>query len=480
MTSEYGKLNIPEQLVAETQRERLERLYFGIRARKDPVSWRTLNVDARTLAGTPHPEFGIPQSNSFERAGRLVSFLTEGTYLEPLKPEILSSMGYGEFLPSQESENRPLAALLLNGRHLPEPLLWSLADHLSSQGKEVAVVNPVGHYNDAQTRIVAPPLLTREVKKLIIVASTQEMYGGNLDVLAQVINTLVNPHFSAKISEVEIVIPMFGGSRGHRLGQSSTVGYEVLEPEFNAQLLATSTRKVLKQLEVECNGCVPTVRFVTVDIHSRDLPAGTFQEEGFEFLSANPAPEFAEETYQALEKRDLLSLPLNVIAGDEGARERTENFAVSLLTNQRNRLGRVSVIYMKKHRKEAGVVGGVDFLAASEFVKTGNLIQAIPMVIPNLLYPSRTKCVLVMSDDIFDTGSTNEADFAILGQVFPNARLKISTATHPVLSKGFGAMGRVNADLFLFGNSLTQEGLDEHQKVQIVDLAPSIVREIYR
>lgn len=474
----FPNLNYVESLgIDETHRERFERLYSGVRDRNDPVSWRTLIIDSRTVLNVSNPEFNRPGLETFEKALSLVNTLTNGTYLKPLVPEILHSMGYSKFIP-RDIERKPLDALLFNGRHLPEPLLWTLADHLSLEGKEVAVVNPVGHYNDKQTRIVAPHLMTRSVTKFAIVSSTQEMYGGNLSVLANVINTLRNPKFSEKISEVYIIIPMFGGSRGHRVGQSDETGYEILEARFNAELLATTTRTTLEHVDRALEGRIPEVSFVTVDIHNKQIPQETFRKANLNFNSAIPAPEFAQEAYLILEEKALMDLPVKVVACDAGSRERTENCAAALLQDPGNKSKQIDVIYLEKER-ENGVVKKVEFTEAKRFFLEGNNIFLSPLELPSPSNPSTEDCIVFVSDDMVDRGGTNESNFGLLSRVFPNARLKISAATHPVLSKGLDALDRIPADIFLLGNTLTPEGLDEHPKVRIVDMAPAIARQIY-
>ena len=194
-------VNVPAPPV-RIKKEFLEeyiKLYKGVRSREDTVSWRTLIVTVKKLLG----------ASKLSRAKKLVLFLIKRTYLEPLLSEILYALGLRTL---KARKNKDLDFLLLNGRHFPEPLLWSLADYLKEKGKGVAVVNPVGHYNDGQTRVVGPSVIFCKINKLVILSSTQTKLGGSVSVLSNVLRLIRNLKLAERVNEVDVVIPMFDGS----------------------------------------------------------------------------------------------------------------------------------------------------------------------------------------------------------------------------------------------------------------------------
>ncbi|MCH7951506.1 hypothetical protein IH980_02110 [Patescibacteria group bacterium] len=451
-------------------------LHFGVRSKGDPVTWRTFVVDLRRLVGVEHPDSQVPPLERFQDASDLVSALVEDTHLEPLVPEILCAIG--EFEDLVETTQQGLDALLFNGRHYPEPLLFTLADELSGKDKSVAVVNPVGHYNDWETRIIAPRV-TRPIDHFIIVASTQAEQGGSMEVLTKVIRTIRNPEFARNVQEVDVVIPMFGGSRGHRLGQDERVGYEVLEAIVNPKIPALLTKDFLYQLRQELGDEVPPVRFITVDVHNEEYPRRVFQEEGFEFVSADPTPELAHAAYQELEERGCLHLPLKVIACDKGAIPRTENMARALLFHPKNTLKSVDVIYIDKTRLAAGIIEEAEVVNVERwgFAPAGSVERRL-LPVPPVDHPSSEACALLLLDDIFDTGETAAGDMQLAQKHYPNACMKIVAVPNPVLSKGVKALDRVGADVYLFGNTLKQEELLTRADVHTVDMAPAIARVI--
>lgn len=452
-------------------------LHYGIRSQEDPVTWRTLIVDLRRLVNVEEgPDKHAAPQEAFEDAYDFVTALVEGTDLQLVMPDILRAIG--EFDDLIEDTREGLDALLFNGRHFPEPLLYSLADLLRDQGKRVAVINPVGHYTDDEPRIVAPHVI-RPIEHLVIMASTQTKQGGSLEVLSKVSRTIRNTKFTPHVRQVDVVIPMFGGSRGHRLGQDERLGYEVLEATINPKILSLTTRDVLEKLEEETGMRGPVVRFISVDIHNDEYPGGVFEEGGFEFISADPAPELADAAYTELKKRDCLYLPLKVVACDEGAIPRTESMGRALLTHPDNILRTVDIIYIKKFRLEAGVAERVELVRAERWVLTDEgkvVMEEVPMFTKD--EPSDEECVILFSDDMLDTGGTAEGDMDLVVSHYPNTCLKMFAATHPVLSKGVGALDRVGADVYLFGNTLKQPELLDRDDVRPVDMAPAIARVI--
>ena len=301
-------------------------LYRKLRSRRELLPWRTLIIEIKKLLGSGNPEHEPFPKSKFPKAERLVKWLVSGSSLEEVEPEILYALGFD----IKFDKKRMIDALIFNAHHQPEPLLWKLADSFKRQGKKVALVNPVGHYNDMQTRKLSPSCLLTKVKKLLIVSSTQEMYGGSIRTFANVIRTIRNLKFAQHIKEVDVVIPMFGGSRGHRLGQGEEVGYEVMEAVFNAKVLALTTKDVLEQLRIESVGKqVPLVRFFSVDIHNSEYPFKTFRNEGFEFISINPAQQIAEVLYDELKERRLLNYPIKIVACDKEQNRGRKNWLTS-------------------------------------------------------------------------------------------------------------------------------------------------------
>jgi phosphoribosylpyrophosphate synthetase len=87
--------------------------------------------------------------------------------------------------------------------------------------------------------------------------------------------------------------------------------------------------------------------------------------------------------------------------------------------------------------------------------------------------------VLFYSDDMIDTGGTAAKDIELLSTYYPNSRLKVFCATHPVLSKGLGALETIGVDVYLLGNTLNLEGLWESPGVYMVNMASAIAKAIF-
>ena len=75
---------------------------------------------------------------------------------------------------------------------------------------------------------------------------------------------------------------------------------------------------------------------------------------------------------------------------------------------------------------------------------------------------------------MIDTGGTAEKDLKFISGFYPNCVLKIFVATHPVLSKGFSAIKKIGADIYILGNTLNWEGLSDVKGVEIVDFSGEI------
>lgn len=448
--------------------EEYARLYKGMRDREDTVSWRTLIVTCRKILGVADPDYKPVRKSKLTQSKKFVAFLIKKTYLEPLFFEIMYALGFRNIKNRKKAD---LDYLLFSGRHYPEPLLWNLADYLKEKGKSVAVVNPVGHYNDGQTRVVGPSIVFGKINKVIILTSTQSKFGGSVSVLSNVIRLLRNPKFAQKVKEVDIVIPMFGGSRGHRIGQSEDVGFEVMEAAFNAKLISLPTEDLQEKLSKEINN-LPKFRFFSLDIHNSLYPDKIFKEEGFDFISIDPTREIAEDVSKYLHRRRVQDIPIKVVACDTGAVVRTENFAKNLLNLSKSKNKELQIIYIEKKRQQAGMISSVKISKIEEWKREGGKTIKSKVRIPKR--SSLKESILIYSDDMIDTGGTAEKDLNYLSGVYPNCVMKIFAATHPVLSRGLSAFKRIKADVYFVGNSLNVEGLSEQTNVQVVDFAPSI------
>lgn len=470
-------VNVPAPPI-RIKKEHLEeyvRLYVGLRNRKDTVTWRTFIITTKKLLGGRDPENKPLLKSKTSVAKRLVKFLIKGTYMESLFPEVMYALG----LRGKTGNAKKLEFLLVNGRHHPEPLLFSLADFIKSKGKSVAVINPVGHYNDEQTRVIGPSILTREVEKMVILSSTQSKQRGSVSVLSNVIRLLRNEDFTKKIKEVDIVVPMYGGSRGHRIGQADEIGFEVIEAGFNAKLLSLPTKDLLEKLKKDGVKNPPKVRFFSVDIHNDLYPSKVFKEEGFDFISVDPSNELADEVIRLIKIKKVVKLPIRIVACDKGAIPRTERLVKKILARAGRSFKNVQVIYMDKKRSGAGVISSVEIGKIERWKKgmRGRILRR-SLKIPTK--PNMSKFILVYSDDMIDTGGTAAKDMEFLSTIFPNPTLKIFVATHPVFSKGFSAIKKIGADHFVLGNTLNYDGLSETKGVSVVDMASAIYRDILK
>jgi phosphoribosylpyrophosphate synthetase len=462
----------PKVRISKNEVEDYVNLYRGIRDRKDTVTWRTLVTTIRRLLGEKFPDYKKIPGRLHLKGRKLINQLVKGTYLESLVPEIEYAVGI-RGLTGRGGED--LDFLLLSGKYYPETLLWTLADYIKSKGKKVAVVNPVGNYNDGQTRVIGPLRFFRNIKRVVILASTQSSLGGSVSVLSNVIHLLRNPEFSKKVKNVDVVIPMYGGSRGHRAGQSEEVGFEVMEAGFNAKLLSLPTKDLLMRLGSEVK-VQPTFKFYSVDIHSVDYPSHTFEDQGFDFVSIDPCSETSLGIIGLIRSKKMVKVPIRLIACDKGATARTQKLAGELMADKHLRHSNIQIVYIEKKRLGAGQVLGSTISAVEEWSRMGKRIKRKVLRIPQR--PNFRNTILIYSDDMIDTGGTAEKDFEYISSFYPNSSLKIFVATHPVFSKGFGALKRIGADYFVLGNTLTRDGLEEIKGVISIDLAPAIYSTI--
>jgi phosphoribosylpyrophosphate synthetase len=497
MTAERGFLVEIKERVKDWKKEsRIKQLYDGLyrgaRNKKDLVSWRTMGVHLSEILGSPNPEWISPPPETFPEGVKLIDKIIGGTSLAPLKNEVLWQV-YGNdnnidmFTPKEKT--KPFGAIIFSARHTPERLAWEVADLLESQGQEVAVINPVGHYPDGQTRIIGPDLLTRPVKKAIFLSSTQIKDGGSLSVLLLTQRILRHPNLSFMIDEVIIVIPMFGGSRGHKPGQRKEIGYEVLQAIYDPKTLANNIRDIEECIFDEHHKTAkvyphvlalrgqpkfPKVRFLSVDIHNNELPRRKFTEAGFTFTSASPAQEQAEELTEILEKKKLTELPLYLVCCDKGSRKRTSSIARELLKLEK--LKKIRILFMNKSRVRAGEVENCQLETVVECWLENGEIKARSL---KLADGDRKKgCIIASIDDMIDTGGTAEKDRKTVEGIFTNIVSSFFLATHAVCSRGVhGSLNKIGADHYLIGNSLNPEGLDD-PRVQMVNLAAAIARNL--
>lgn len=447
--------------------EKYADLYRGIRDKKDTVTWRTLIITIRELLITEASDHKKTPKRYHKKGRILIKQLVNKTFLEGLVPEIEYAVGIRG---ATGRGGKDLDFLLFSGRHFPEPLLWSLAEHIKSAGKTVAVINPVGHYGDGQTRVIGPFKYFRNIKKIIILASTQSKLGGSISVLTNVVKLLRNNNLAKCVKNVEIIIPMFGGSRGHRFGQSQEVGYEVMEAGFNAQILSLITDNILTRLRNE-KVSLPSLRFSSIDIHNEEYPRKTFNEVGLEFFSIDSSNTLANGITKFLDGKKA-KIPLRLVVCDTGAIPRTQKLANNILFAEKNTHEKIQVIYMEKKRLSAGIVKDTTISKIEEWKKVKDLIKIKKVNIPQK--PIFKNTIIIYSDDMIDTGGTAEKDLKFISNLYPNCVIKIFVATHPVLSKGFGAIKRIGADVYILGNTLNWEGLSDVKGIEIVDFAPEI------
>ncbi|MBN1263740.1 MAG: ribose-phosphate pyrophosphokinase [Candidatus Pacebacteria bacterium] len=521
MSPEAGPLD-PHSFVRPEYYQFYEDLRRGVCDRADPVTWRTLSIGLRTILGSQEPENQVAPMDTFYQGASLLMGLTEGTYLEILYPEILYSL-YGEdSLPLVQEGLCPIDVLCINGRHFPEPLLYDLADAAAARNLQTAVLNPVGHFNDQETRIILPGCLLRPAKEAVILASTQASRklnleglrprlreilesetgligqltaldetltevatqaagGGGFTVLEDVIRgVLRNPEFSSQVEKLMIVIPMFGGSRGHKPGQDNTLGYEVLEAIDRAKGMGLQIVDIKKQLRAASSYRIPQINVLSVDIHNAGRPALTYQEYGIPFNSLDTAPCFAQVSADYLFETGNAGLPLVLTVFDKGAIPRMEAYAGALLQALVEKLPGpgLMMIYFDKKRISAGKIAGmkVDHVCLWKLEDEGIKVKEIWQ---GDGWSTDQECVVLSFDDMFDTCGTAGRNLSwVKAEQCPRARLVLCAATHGVLSKGISALDRVPADHFFIGNTLKIEGLDSRQNITQVNLGPVILEGI--
>lgn len=389
--------------------------------------------------------------------------------MEKLYHEALSSLGV-----SQRAVREDLDLLIVNAHHSSEPLFWGLIEEAKKEKLNFAGINPVGHYSDQQIRILSPLGKYFTAKRILIITSTQGVYGGGITLLINVLRILRNEMLTRKTQNIDIVIPMFGGSRGHKIGQLPEIGYEVLEMINNPKMLCLMIRDIKRKLTLR-KIKFPTVKFYSVDIHNEVLPARTFAGYHFPFINILPSKEIAKELTKVIKRKRLTKYPLYVTICDFGACTRAENLIKAFLKYNSHYSHQVKVINIKKERKQAGVITSAKINQMTSYLLKNKKIIKKTLTVPKISYRPYT---LFYIDDMIDTGGTAKKDMGIVLSKFPNPRMKIFAATHPIFSKDLSPLDTIGADLYLIGNTLKVPGLKEIPKVTIVDVSRSIMEAV--
>lgn len=460
------------EFVAIGGNEEIYRLLFeGVRSKVDPVTWRTLIITSRVMLGSIKDPDNVTPEIEGDELDQLAYTLLSESWLEPMMPEYMADVSGIKPINKLPS----IKTLLINGRHMPEPLIFTLADKLDD---DVAVVNPVGHYNDEETRILVPGLL-RPVKKLVVVASTQAQRGGSYEVLDKVCSSVGIPAFAPYIEDMMVLIPMAGGSRGHRDGQN--FGGEVREATFNPHTLALVMDEVRTIHRRDYQKDLK-IRFASVDIHHDQSFRDAFEAMEFEFMNIDSAKVLARGVLKhVLDKRKELGdveLTHRFIACDQGAVQRTQNLVREVLRLAKEAglvLGPVELVYLRKNR-----IGGkvervwVNKVESCELREDEELRLSLVSK-PILSRPIEGATFAHFSDDMLDTGSTLKNDTKKIQRYYPGVLASDLAATHAVLSKGPGVLDSIGIDRYIFTNTLAPDGLTQRDDIEIVDVSPAIV-----
>jgi hypothetical protein len=494
--------------------EKYERLHAGLHDEEDPITWRTTLINVKFLLGVEDPIWDPLPEDKIEQAALMLQNLTAGSFQEPLIPEMLLAMGVSEqSLREHLRWEEQLDALVINGRHLgtdkeghkfePEPALFKTAHEINRRGKNVAFYNPVGRFGDNSDRVVSPPVLLHSPERIVIIGSTQEM--GSLQALKDVLISLASPDFLGKTKNLDIVIPMSGGSRADKPGQPLSMGKESLSAKENARRLSQEALAVLDELRQaglnEQN--LPKIRFYSVDIHEPTLPESEFNKWGFEFSSICPEKLYANRICSELSNIDaqrrnkprLTDMPMKVINFDKGATMRTQRFVEALLTNPDGCWDYIDVISVKKTRVDAGEVREAEVTQIDRWsVENGQLVITELWSldngmnhgynghdVPTMQNPSYEPCLIASDDDIIDTALTTEKNRKATELLWRHPdNFRITSYTHVVASKGVPlALERDDADLTLAGLTLSPKGLREAPRVRSIDLSKAIVDELF-
>lgn len=457
--------------------ESFNRLFVGLGSEEDPVSWRTAVITVRELLMSGDEEINADLSApdyDLERGFEFVSELLEETWLKSLTPEFFMAVFDLEEMPELvtpllDCMVNDLDAVLMNARHLPEELLFRLGEEFGSK-EGVVIVNPIGHYADKQTRVIGPHI-KRKIGNLVFLASTQNSKGGHLSVLLDALGLLEDKELVSRAENVSVVIPMFGGSRSHRPGQGESLGFEVLQAKTSARAI----KGLLSDLaqEYSKDGIeMPEINVYSVDIHNGEWPAGVFDGDGLTFESISPSPVFAPAVFEYVKDNDLSEYPIQLVASDKGAAERTREIAEEMLDLLEGG-AEIDLVYFDKSRVTAGVVGETQLSRIEKWRKVDGEIKIV--VVGSEDYDWETRRVCVMSDDMVDTGGTQERGVRRTRDLNPNVEAVVVVATHPVTSQGVEMLDRVPADVIIVANTLTNGDRPDMRKANI---APVIHKAI--
>lgn len=521
-----------ESAEVNKQWKRLRGVYSGYRDKNDPITVRTSLIDVAKIMGVENPEWEeIPEKDRYITT-LLLNYLNSETLWKPLNPEYIDAMVKRSDKEVETYVPKKFRLVVANGRHKAEPLWSGLAEYVDKKHPgEVAKFNPVGHYNDGQSRVAGIRRLIREVETFVVLGSTQTERGGSLEVLTHAGRLIRNVDFSSKIKNLAIVMPFMGGSRGHRLGQRDNLVYEVLEmlssPKIPSLSLLNARERVWVDkvgskygVEISPKGTVQTlldtditkvkqlqdgvkkgeiltpddllkIQVITVDIHNEDLPRRKFEEMGIEFINADPTPELAHASIDIIKKNNMMNEAWLGMASDKGAIKRNERFVKEMLIQSEKR--EIFIGFMNKTRKMAGIVDKVEMGEIEKWTIVNDEL------VKEVLSKSEKKdlfdkgVVLIKNDDMIDTGGTNRKDEKYLRDKM-KVLLSITVATHPVFSwKGldirsfwerlktfsfsrFSILDKIGSDAYIFTNTLIFNGLSKRKDVTIVDSSPALAR----
>jgi phosphoribosylpyrophosphate synthetase len=246
-----------------------------------------------------------------------------------------------------------------------------------------------------------------------------------------------------------------------------------MEASFNARLLAIPAKNILEKLS-EDKIKIPKIKFYSIDIHNLEEPFETFKDEGFEFVSIDSSNELAKGTLKIIKSKRYLKVPIKLIVCDKGAIPRTEKLAESLL--KLDGIERLEIVYIEKKRATAGIVKTAEIVKVAEWKTVNQELSKRNLKIPSK--PNFKTTCLIFSDDMIDTGGTAEKDIKFISSYYPNALIKVFVATHPVFSKGFGALKKIGADYYCVGNTLDWDGIKDIPNVEIIDMSETIYQTI--
>lgn len=453
-----------------------EKLRLRALNRTNPLPWRTLVVETRAILGASDPDHSLLPPGKFEEAKKVVNTLIEGTYYQELSPDIMLALGGPNYL--ENYNHPPLDVVIFNTRRDGEPFLPYLAEELLRRNKRIAALQTVGdRFKDHQMRILAPQEFVQKVNRAVIISSTQEMYGGEMYPLAMGLRLIRNDNYR-DIMRVDIVIPMFGGSRGDKsTGQDYYVGYEILEAVGNPKLLAVPLDDILRQLRVDFGGeSHKVIRIITPDVHGAIYPGEVFRKEGLGFISVSPQAEFAEAHMTDLRINYLLSYPIRIIACDNGDINRMQDHAANILYHPDNHNRSVELLYIEKKRGSNNKIISTDITGLVRWkLDQANRVTEELLPIPTIGKPCAEECTIYIGDDMIDTGGTMGDDVRLVESIHTGIKRLTVGATHPVFSEGVdSALGKIRADKYFLGNTLNPDGLNRNDVV-IVDVAPAVV-----